>query len=64
MASEDDKSVENRLFFRLFQVSNILQKQTISEVGLSTVQWAVLGALSRKGFEEGLHYVMRLLTIK
>jgi DNA-binding MarR family transcriptional regulator len=56
MASEDDKSVANRLFFRLFQVSNILQKQTISEVGLTTVQWAVLGALSRQGFEEGISF--------
>ncbi|WP_346796850.1 MarR family transcriptional regulator [Halomonas sp. Bachu 37] len=56
MAIEDDKSVANRLFFRLFQVSNILQKQTVSEVGLTTVQWAVLGALSRKGYEEGVSF--------
>ena len=42
MAIQDDKSVANRLFFRLFQASNILQKQTVSQVGLSTVQWAVL----------------------
>lgn len=56
MANEDDRSVANRLFFRLFQVSNTLQKQTVSEVGLTTVQWAVLGALSRKGFEEGISF--------
>lgn len=56
MAIQDDKSVANRLFFRLFQASNILQKQTVSQVGLSTVQWAVLGALSRKGYENGFSF--------
>ncbi|MEQ4538672.1 MAG: MarR family transcriptional regulator [Billgrantia sp.] len=56
MAIQDDKSVANRLFFRLFQASNILQKQTVGQVGLSTVQWAVLGALSRKGYEDGISF--------
>jgi len=54
--AQDDRSVANRLFFRLFQASNILQKQTVSAVGLTTVQWAVLGALSRKGYEEGVSF--------
>lgn len=53
---QDDRSVANRLFFRLFQASNILQKQTVNAVGLTTVQWAVLGALSRKGYEEGVSF--------
>ena len=53
---QDDKSVANRLFFRLFQASNILQKQTVNAVGLTTVQWAVLGALSRSGYEEGIAF--------
>lgn len=56
MAAQNDRSVANRLFFRLFQASNILQKQTASAVGLTTVQWAVLGALSRKGYEEGISF--------
>ncbi|QTP56566.1 MarR family transcriptional regulator [Billgrantia sulfidoxydans] len=56
MAIQDDKSVANRLFFRLFQASNILQKQTVSAVGLTTVQWAVLGALSRRGYEQGIAF--------
>lgn len=56
MAAQDDRSVANRLFFRLFQASNILQKQTVSAVGLTTVQWAVLGALSRRGYEEGIAF--------
>ena len=54
--TQDDRSVANRLFFRLFQASNILQKQTVSAVGLTTVQWAVLGALSRSGYEEGIAF--------
>ncbi|MGP9590384.1 MarR family winged helix-turn-helix transcriptional regulator [Halomonas sp. AOP13-D3-9] len=54
--TQDDKSVANRLFFRIFQASNILQKQTVSTVGLTTVQWAVLGALSRSGFEQGIAF--------
>lgn len=56
MAAQDDRSVANRLFFRLFQASNILQKQTVSAVGLTTVQWAVLGALSRRGYENGIAF--------
>ena len=56
MAAQNDKSVANRLFFRLFQASNILQKQTVSAVGLTTVQWAVLGALSRQGYATGVAF--------
>ena len=41
---------------RFVQASNILQKQTVSAVGLTTVQWAVLGALSRSGYEEGIAF--------
>ncbi len=56
MAAHNDRTVANRLFFRLFQASNILQKQTTSAVGLTTVQWAVLGALSRQGYEDGISF--------
>lgn len=38
--------LNNRIFFRLFQVANTLQRQTVKELGVTTVQWAVLGALS------------------
>lgn len=38
--------LNNRIFFRLFQVANTLQRQAVSELGVTTVQWAVLGALS------------------
>jgi DNA-binding MarR family transcriptional regulator len=38
--------LNNRIFFRLFQVANTLQKQAVKELGVTTVQWAVLGALS------------------
>jgi len=40
----------NRLFFRLYQASNLLHKtgsRSVAEFGTTTQQWAVLGALSR-----------------
>lgn len=46
----------NRLFFRLFQVGNTLQRQAVKELGISTVQWAVLGALSRVQLNEGMSF--------
>lgn len=48
--------IPNRLFFRLFQTGNILQRQVQNEMGISAVQWAVLGALSREGFEQGTSF--------
>lgn len=56
MTSSDTKSVANRLFFRLFQTGNSLQRQIQNEMGVSTVQWAVLGALSRSGYEQGISF--------
>jgi DNA-binding MarR family transcriptional regulator len=38
--------LNNRIFFRLFQVANTLQRQAVKQLGVTTVQWAVLGALS------------------
>jgi MarR family transcriptional regulator, organic hydroperoxide resistance regulator len=50
----DDQSVRfeiaNRLFFRLYQASNLMHKtgsRSVGEFGTTTQQWAVLGALSR-----------------
>jgi Transcriptional regulators len=47
----------NRLFFRLYQCANLLHKtgsRAVESEGLTTQQWAVLGALSRPGAEEGM----------
>lgn len=56
MTSNETKGIPNRLFFRLFQTGNTLQRQVQNEMGISTVQWAVLGALSREGYEEGISF--------
>ncbi len=58
MNSIERSSMANRLFFRLFQTGNILQRQVQNEMGISTVQWAVLGALSREGYEQGISFNM------
>ena len=42
--------VANRVFFRLYQASNLMHKQGtryVSQFGTTTQQWAVLGALAR-----------------
>ena len=49
-------AVNNRIFFRLFQLGNTLQRQAVKELGISTVQWAVLGALSRSQAENGMSF--------
>ncbi|SRR5690554_3967760 len=56
MKVTESGGVSNRLFFRLFQTGNILQRQVQNEMGVSAVQWAVLGALSREGFEAGTSF--------
>jgi DNA-binding MarR family transcriptional regulator len=55
----DDQSVSalhNRLFFRLFQAGNTLSRQTIKELSITTVQWSVLGALSRPQVVAGMSF--------
>ena len=47
----------NRLFFRLYQCANMLHKtgsRAVEDEGLTTQQWAVLGALSRDKAEGGM----------
>jgi DNA-binding MarR family transcriptional regulator len=47
----------NRLFFRLYQCANMLHKtgtRAVEAEGLTTQQWAVLGALSRAQAEGGM----------
>lgn len=56
MSVDESGGIPNRLFFRLFQTGNILQRQVQNEMGISAVQWAVLGALSREGFEGGTSF--------
>ena len=51
-----DASVHNRLFFRLFQAGNTLDRQTSKSLGITTVQWSVLGALSRPQVSEGMSF--------
>lgn len=49
--------INNRLFFRLFQVANTLHTkgtQAIEEFGVTTQQWSVLGALSRPKAADGM----------
>lgn len=49
--------IANRLFFRLYQCTNMLHKtgtRAVEKEGLTTQQWAVLGALSRKEAEGGM----------
>ena len=48
--AETRMELANRLFFRLYQCANMLHKtgsRAIEMHGLTTQQWAVLGALSR-----------------
>lgn len=49
-------SAHNRLFFRLFQVGNTLDRQCSNELGISPVHWAVLGALSRPHVKSGMSF--------
>ena len=47
----------NRLFFRLYQCANMLHKtgtRAVEAEGLTTQQWAVLGALSRTDAQGGM----------
>jgi DNA-binding MarR family transcriptional regulator len=56
-ASEARFDLANRLFFRLYQSANMLHKtgsRAVEAEGLTTQQWAVLGALSRERAREGM----------
>jgi DNA-binding MarR family transcriptional regulator len=52
---EDRFDIANRLFFRLYQASNLMHKtgsRWVGEFNTTTQQWAVLGALSRPTVRE------------
>ena len=58
-ASSREAKIElaNRLFFRLYQCANMLHKtgsRAVEAEGLTTQQWAVLGALSREKAQGGM----------
>jgi DNA-binding MarR family transcriptional regulator len=49
--------VANRVFFRLYQSSNLMHKvgtRFMAEFGTTTQQWAVLGALARPAAKPGM----------
>lgn len=51
------QALVNRLFFRLYQCANLLHKtgsRALEDEGLTTQQWAVLGALSRPDAAAGM----------
>lgn len=51
------QDMANRIFFRLYQCANLLHKtgtRAVEDEGLTTQQWAVLGALSRPSVPEGM----------
>lgn len=55
--SDTKMELANRLFFRLYQCANMLHKtgsRAVEEEGLTTQQWAVLGALSREKAQGGM----------
>lgn len=56
-ASKTKLDMANRLFFRLYQCANMLHKtgsRAVEAEGLTTQQWAVLGALSRDKAQGGM----------
>lgn len=49
--------LSNRLFFRLYQCANLVHKtgtKALDRYGITTQQWAVLGALSRESVKDGM----------
>jgi DNA-binding MarR family transcriptional regulator len=55
--TEAKMELANRLFFRLYQCANMLHKtgsRAVEAEGLTTQQWAVLGALSRETASGGM----------
>jgi DNA-binding MarR family transcriptional regulator len=56
-AAQTKIEMANRVFFRLYQCANMLHKtgsRAVEAEGLTTQQWAVLGALSRDKAEAGM----------
>ncbi len=63
-ARADRFDIANRLFFRLYQASNLMHKtgsRSVAAFNTTTQQWAVLGALSRPTVREGGMTVKELI---
>ncbi len=57
LSADTRLDLANRLFFRLYQCANMLHKtgsRALEADGLTTQQWAVLGALSREAATQGM----------
>ncbi len=55
--AETAAELSNRIFFRLYQCANLMHKtgtRAVADKGVTTQQWAVLGALSREGAATGM----------
>ena len=55
--SDARMDLANRIFFKLYQCANMLHKtgsRAVQDEGLTTQQWAVLGALSRPEAAQGI----------
>ena len=55
--SDARMELANRIFFKLYQCANMLHKtgsRAVQDDGLTTQQWAVLGALSRPEAAQGM----------
>ena len=53
----DANELDNRIFFRLYQCANMMHKtgtRAVESEGVTTQQWAVLGALSRPQASGGM----------
>lgn len=48
--------LNNRIYFRLFVLGNLLQRQAVAQLGVTTVQWATLGALSQEKYAAGIPF--------
>lgn len=56
-AAPEIDDLANRLFFRLYQSANMMHKtgtKALDETGITTQQWAIMGALARPGVEDGI----------
>jgi DNA-binding MarR family transcriptional regulator len=56
-SSDARMELANRIFFKLYQCANMLHKtgsRAVQDEGLTTQQWAVLGALSRPEAAHGM----------
>ena len=57
ISRDSEPDIDNALLFRVFQTTNLMHKtgtNWVVEMGITTQQWSVLGALSRMPPSEGI----------